>query len=94
MAVLVSFPGDAINDIDVVRGLAANQTPLQISMYLSLNDPVHDGLQGLVSSALHHSLEVLRAVFQRLSHTRVQVVVRFLCRQVLHTITNTERRCI
>ena len=54
-----------------------------MSGYLSLHDAVHDGLQGLQLVALHDSLKVLGAVLQRLGHRDVQVVVRFLRRQVL-----------
>lgn len=55
--------------------------------HFSFDYPVHNGLHRFHFVALHDSFEVLRAMLQSLCHRDVQVVVRLLSRQVLHTNT-------
>lgn len=58
--------------------------------YLGLDDAVHDRLQCFQFVALHDSFKVLGPVSESLSHRHVQVVVGFLCSQVLFSHTETQ----
>lgn len=51
--------------------------------HLRFDDPVHDRLHGFHFVTLHHSFEVLRAMFEGLRHRDVQVVVGLLSSQIL-----------
>lgn len=61
--------------------------------YLSFCDTVDDGLQRFVAVTFEDSFHAASSGGNGLPHCHVQVIVGFLCRQVLHQVRRTIKFC-